>query len=111
MQQLGAEMYERLRTMSTHMQTLQRSLTASVSAYNQAVGLPRVARARSSACQFPELGVVGNETPGITELTPIEAAPRHLQAVELVADDENEPDIAIGLMARVVPEGDSAATP
>ena len=37
-QKLGAEMYDRLRTMSTHLQRLQRSLTASVSAYNDAVG-------------------------------------------------------------------------
>ncbi len=45
-QSLGAELYERLRTMTTHMQTLQRSLAASVTAYNRAVGSLESARAR-----------------------------------------------------------------
>ena len=37
-QKLGAELYDRLRVMTGHMQTLQRSLTSSVEAYNKAVG-------------------------------------------------------------------------
>ena len=45
-QKLGAELYDRLRVMTGHMQTLQRSLTSSVEAYNKAVGSLRVARAR-----------------------------------------------------------------
>src|SRR3984957_11722490 len=36
-QKLGAELYDRLRTMTGHMQTLQRSLTSSVAAYNKAI--------------------------------------------------------------------------
>ncbi len=57
-QKLGAEMYERLRTMSTHLQSLQRSLTNSVSAYNDAVGSLE-SRVLVSARRFPELGVLG----------------------------------------------------
>jgi DNA recombination protein RmuC len=84
-QKLGAEMYDRLRTMSTHLQRLQRSLTASVSAYNDAVGSLE-SRVLVSARRFPELGVMGAGTDDITELAPIAAAPRHLQAMELVSD-------------------------
>ena len=99
-QALGAELYDRLRTMTTHLQTLQRSLTASVAAYNKAVGSLE-SRVLVSARQFPELGVVGNEAEGFSELSPIEAAPRLLQAVEFSADeDDDEPPIEF--FARVI---------
>jgi DNA recombination protein RmuC len=84
-QKLGAELYERLRTMSSHMQRLQRSLTASVSAYNDAVGSLE-SRVLVSARRFPALGVVGTESELIADLQPVEASPRLLQAIELVAD-------------------------
>jgi DNA recombination protein RmuC len=84
-QRLGAELYERLRTMSTHMQKLQRSLTATVAAYNDAVGSLE-SRVLVSARRFPALGVVGIETEEIADLPPVDAAPRLLQAIELVAD-------------------------
>jgi DNA recombination protein RmuC len=84
-QKLGAELYERLRTLSSHMQRLQRSLTASVSAYNDAVGSLE-SRVLVSARRFPALGVVGIETELIADLQPVEASPRLLQAMELVAD-------------------------
>ena len=80
-QQLGAELYERLRTMTGHMQSLQRSLTSSVEAYNKAVGSLET-RVLVSARRFPGLGVVGSESAEIAALPPIEATPRHLQAVE-----------------------------
>lgn len=82
---MGAELYERLRTMSAHMQKLQRSLTASVSAYNDAVGSLE-SRVLVSARRFPALGVVGVESEVIADLHPVEASPRLLQAIELVAD-------------------------
>ena len=85
-QQLGAELYDRLRVMTGHMQTLQRSLTSSVDAYNKAVGSFE-SRVLVSARKFPGLGVVGSDGPPITELSPIDTAPRHLQAVEM-DDDE-----------------------
>jgi DNA recombination protein RmuC len=92
-QQLGAELYERLRTMTGHMQSLERSLTSSVEAYNKAVGSLE-SRVLVSARKFPDLGVVGSEGPGIAELSAIDAAPRHLQAVAPDADeDDGEPNI------------------
>jgi DNA recombination protein RmuC len=95
-QQLGAELYDRLRTMTSHMQSLQRSLTSSVEAYNKAVGSLE-SRVLVSARKFPSLGVVGNESPQIQELAPIEVAPRHLQALEFFDEsdesDESEPTI------------------
>jgi DNA recombination protein RmuC len=84
---LGAELYDRLRVMTGHMQTLQRSLTSSVDAYNKAVGSFE-SRVLVSARRFPGLGVVSGETPEIAELSAIDVAPRHLQAVEM--DDEDE---------------------
>jgi DNA recombination protein RmuC len=103
-QKLGAEMYDRLRTMSTHLQRLQRSLTASVSAYNDAVGSLE-SRVLVSARRFPELGVLGVEAEEIAEMTPIAASPRHLQAIELVGDHPED-----AATPPALPEGDSAAT-
>jgi DNA recombination protein RmuC len=100
-QKLGAEMYERLRTMSTHLQRLQRSLTASVAAYNDAVGSLE-SRVLVSARRFPELGVLGTASDEIVELPPVAAVPRHLQAIELVSDQDGEPP--------ALPGGESAAT-
>jgi len=105
-QQLGAELYDRLRTMTGHLQSLQRSLTSSVEAYNKAVGSLET-RVLVSARKFPGLGVVGSESAEIAALSPIEAAPRHLQAVELHSDDEDseigEPNIL------ALPEGGATA--
>ena len=52
-QQLGAELYERLRIMTGHMQSLQRSLTSSVEAYNKAVGSLEIAGARRRPASSP----------------------------------------------------------
>jgi DNA recombination protein RmuC len=103
-QKLGAELYERLRTMSSHMQKLQRSLTASVSAYNDAVGSLE-SRVLVSARRFPALGVVGIETDEIADLPPVDASPRLLQALELVTDRGPSADRPAALR-----EGDAAAT-
>ena len=83
-QKLGAELYERLRTMSGHMQKLQRNLTATVAAYNDAVGSLE-SRVLVSARRFPALGA-GFESEVIAELQSVDVAPRRLQAVELPAD-------------------------
>jgi hypothetical protein len=66
------------------MQTLQRSLTSSVEAYNRAVGSFE-SRVLVSARKFPSLGVNGSE---IADLAPIEAAPRHLQAYQPDFDED-----------------------
>jgi DNA recombination protein RmuC len=103
-QKLGAELYDRLRVMSGHMQSLQRSLTSSVDAYNKAVGSFE-SRVLVSARKFPNLGVSGSD---IAELSPIEVAPRHLQAVGPEPDEDEyaEPTIV------ALPEGGaSTGTP
>jgi DNA recombination protein RmuC len=86
-QKLGSELYERLRVMTGHLQSLQRSLTGTVEAYNRAVGSLE-SRVLVTARRFPSLGVVVGESSGIVELSAIEAAPRRLQAVE--ADTEED---------------------
>jgi DNA recombination protein RmuC len=90
-QELGAELYERLRTMSAHLQKLQRSLTASVMAYNDAVGSLE-SRVLVTARRFPALGVVSGEEADIADLGPVELSPRLLQAVEMVAETDEEAD-------------------
>jgi DNA recombination protein RmuC len=105
-QHLGAELYERLRTMSSHMQRLQRSLTASVAAYNDAVGSLE-SRVLVSARRFPALGVVGVESEEIGDLAPVDASPRVLQAIELVADVAED----LARLTAAERNGDAAATP
>ncbi len=86
--QLGAELYERLRTMSGHMESLQRNLSSTVEAYNKAVGSFE-SRVLVTARKFPALGVVGMQSGEIDELAPIEKAPRHLQTYQPdLYDDE-----------------------
>jgi DNA recombination protein RmuC len=109
-QELGAELYDRLRVMTSHLQTLQRSLTASVGAYNKAIGSLET-RVLVTARQFPELGVVGNEAEGFADLTPIEASPRLLQAVEFSSDDDEGEDAQIEFIPQSQPEGGTATTP
>jgi DNA recombination protein RmuC len=87
-QKLGAELYDRLRTMSGHLQSLQRSLSSSVDAYNKAVGSLE-SRVLVSARRFPGLGI-GREGADLPELIPVDAVPRRLQAVELAPDDESD---------------------
>ncbi len=84
-QELGVELYDRLRVMTTHLQTLQRSLTSSVTAYNRAIGSLE-SRVLVTARQFPDLGVVGHEAEGFADLAPIEVAPRFVQAAEREID-------------------------
>ncbi len=85
---LGAELYERLRIWTGHMQSLQKSLASSVDAYNRAVGSLE-SRVLVTARKLPALGVIDGASAEIQELTPIESSPRRLQAVEM-ADDEDE---------------------
>jgi DNA recombination protein RmuC len=84
---LGAELYDRLRTMTGHMQSLQKSLGSTVEAYNRVVGSLE-SRVLVSARKFPSLGVVGTESVDIAELAPIDTAPRHLQV--LTPEDESD---------------------
>ncbi len=57
----------------------------------------------SRRASFPVSGVIDGTSAQIQELTPIEAAPRHLQAVELI-DDEDDLDTSTILS---LPEGNA----
>jgi DNA recombination protein RmuC len=100
-QTLGAQLYERLRTMGKHMQTLERSLTSSVKAYNDVVGSLEN-RVLVTARRFPDLGVVGSGSAEISELSPVDRTPRRLQAVEFDDDEEHPQGTLLAL-----PEGEA----
>ena len=78
--ELGRELYERLATMSGHLDRVGRSLTGAVSAYNRAIGSLEN-RVLVSARRFPELGV-GNDD--LESPEPVVDAPRPLTAAELL---------------------------
>ena len=105
---LGAELYERLRTWTGHMQALQKSLSSSVDAYNRAVGSLE-SRVLVTARKFPSLGVVGGERAGIAELSSIESAPRHLQAVEPEDDRPDGDDAGEILEQNILPLPDGTS--
>ena len=101
---LGAELYDRLRTMTGHMQGLQRSLASSVEAYNRVVGSLE-SRVLVSARKFTSLGVVGSESADIAELSPIDTAARHLQV--LPPEDETDADGGVQPTLLALSEGDA----
>jgi DNA recombination protein RmuC len=82
-QQLGAELYERLRVMGGHLTRLHRGLTNSVEAYNDAVGSLE-SRVLVTARRFPELGVVGAGAQDLPDTRTVVATPRLPAAPELV---------------------------
>ena len=84
-QRLGAELYDRLRVMGSHLAKLQRGLTTTVEAFNDTVGSLE-SRVLVTARRFPELGVIGAGTKDLPELTPVSATARHPQASELGED-------------------------
>jgi DNA recombination protein RmuC len=95
---LGRELYDRLGSLGRHVDKLGRSLTASVVAYNQAVGSLET-RVLVTARRLSEYGVVAGDLP-----TPVAASEttRPLSAPELVTvlDDANGADAAIA--ARIL---------
>src|SRR5207247_6412839 len=76
---LGRELYERIRTLTEHFSTLERSIGATVKAYNNAVGCLET-RVLVSARRFRDLGAAVGEP--IEELNQVDSVPRHLQAEE-----------------------------
>jgi DNA recombination protein RmuC len=93
--ELGRELHDRLSGLGRHLDKLGRSLSASVGAYNQAVGSLET-RVLVTARRLSELGVVASEMPApvaVTETT------RPLSAPELLA---SEPE------ARKAPQEPSA---
>jgi DNA recombination protein RmuC len=86
--ELGRELHDRLSGLGRHLDKLGRSLSASVGAYNQAVGSLE-SRVLVTARRLSELGVVASELPApaaVTETT------RPLSAPELLA---TEPETAL----------------
>jgi DNA recombination protein RmuC len=77
---LGRELYLRLSTMGEHLAKLGSSLGSAVTAYNKTVGSLE-ARVLVSARKLAELGVSADELEAPAQ---VEAAPRQLQAPELV---------------------------
>ena len=78
--ELGRDVYERLTTMSAHLDRLGRSLNGAVSAYNRAVGSLEN-RVLVSARRFRDLGVGSDE---LTAPDPVVDVPRQLTAAELM---------------------------
>jgi len=81
---LGRELYERLGTVSGHLDKLGRSLTSSVRAYNQAIGSLET-RVLVSARRLHELRVSDEE---LTPALPVEEAVRPTTAAELLVTDD-----------------------
>jgi len=81
-QRLGADLYQRLATLGDHLSKLGRSLSASVEAYNSAVGSLE-SRVLVTARRFPDLGVGGASEP-LVQMEPIVPSVRTLHASELV---------------------------
>lgn len=77
---VGHELYDRLGTMGTHTARMGTALQRSVEAYNQMVGALET-RVLVSARRMRDLEIVEDELP---QLTPLEAGPRLLTAVELL---------------------------
>ncbi len=77
--ELGRDLYDRLKTFLGHFQTLGASIERAVESYNKAVGSME-SRVLVSARKFKELGAATGEE--ITELEPVDEAPRALVAPE-----------------------------
>ena len=80
--EVARELYDRLGTLGGHFDKIGRSLTASVTAYNQAVGSIE-GRVFPTARRLRELHVSGKE---LAAVNAVEAAVRPLTAAELVDD-------------------------
>jgi DNA recombination protein RmuC len=83
--QTGRELYVRLSTMGEHLAKVGTSLSTAVTSYNRAIGSLE-ARVLVSARKLADLGISADELPTPQQ---VEAAPRQLQAPELV-DSEYE---------------------
>ena len=73
--QLGKDLYERMRVLAEHLDSMGGNLGRAVEAYNRAVGSLEQ-RILPAARKFKELGSAGGQD--IKELQPIERTPRHL---------------------------------
>jgi DNA recombination protein RmuC len=78
---LGKELYDRLRAMGTHMETVGKGLDRAVESYNRAVGSME-SRVMVTARKFAELGPA--VTDEIAELQPIEKTTRTLELFDSI---------------------------
>ena len=83
---LGSELYDRLKTLAEHFQSLGRRLDTAVESYNNAMGSLE-GRVLVSARRFPELGVGGSKE--MPELSSVDRSVRRLQSPEM-RDTETE---------------------
>ncbi|HXQ19584.1 MAG TPA: DNA recombination protein RmuC [Acidimicrobiales bacterium] len=84
-QELGSELYDRLRVLGGHLAKVHKNLSGTVEAFNDAVGSLE-SRVLVSARRFPDLGVVGHGAKDLPELHPVTSTPRLPQAPELLVD-------------------------
>lgn len=78
-QNLGRQLYERIRTFAEHFERIRRGLRSATDAYNSAVGSME-ARVFPAARRFKDLGAATGDDIGVIE--PIDAAPRALTPPE-----------------------------
>lgn len=82
--ELGQMLYDRLRTLAGHFDSLRKGLDSAVDAYNKAVGSLE-SRVLVSARRFKELGVSKGED--IPQLEPVDRTTRKLQSQDLLMQD------------------------
>ena len=103
-QELGSELYDRLRVLGGHLAKVHKNLSGTVEAFNDAVGSLE-SRVLVSARRFPDLGVVGHGAKELPELRQVTSTPRLPQAPELVVDAlEDQPFRRPALVVGVVPD-------
>jgi DNA recombination protein RmuC len=85
---LGRELFERLRTMTSHFENVKKGLDRAVNAYNRTVASLET-RVLPSARKFQDLGAATGAE--IESLEGIEEVPRQITAPELLTTDEESP--------------------
>jgi DNA recombination protein RmuC len=81
-QQLGAELYQRLSVLGDHFTSVGKGLNGAVAAYNKAVGSLE-GRVLVTARRFADMGVIGTGDKDIAPSITVDAVPRALQSPEL----------------------------
>jgi DNA recombination protein RmuC len=81
-QQLGAELYQRLSVLGGHFAGVGKGLNGAVAAYNKAVGSLE-GRVLVTARRFADMGVIGTGEKDIAPSITVDAIPRALQSAEL----------------------------
>jgi DNA recombination protein RmuC len=101
-QQLGSELYERLRVLGSHFAKLHRNISGTVEAFNEVVGSIE-SRVMVTARRFPSLGVVGAGAKEIPDIAPVAGVPRIPSSSELATSTSGVHE----LETREEPRGDN----